>query len=88
MKFCNIISISLIYFRCFHYIVLPYVWWMIWGWIAWSGLLVPVVGCVGKFSLPGGGSYYHHFVLFFTIVAGFGTCREYKESSSGLIDGL
>ena len=32
-----------------------YVWWMVGGWMAWSGLLVLVVKCVGKFSLPGGG---------------------------------
>ena len=36
-------------------IALPCVWWMVYGWMAWSGLLVLVVKCVCKFSLPGGG---------------------------------
>ena len=38
--------------------------------MAWSGLLVLVVECVGKFSLPGGGLVISFFC---TIVAGFGT---------------
>ena len=53
--------------------------------MAWSGLLVLAVKCVGKFSLPGGGL----IILFFcTIVAGFGIHREYEEciNSSYLID--
>ena len=59
---------------------------MVCGWMAWSGLLVLVVTCVSKFSVPGGGLYYYHyFILFFTIVAGFGIYREYEDSSSGLI---
>ena len=49
--------------------------------MAWSGLLVLVVTCVSKFSLPGGGLYYYFFILFFTIVAGFGIYREYEDSS-------
>ena len=40
-----------------------YVWWMVCGWMAWSGLLVLVVKCVGKFSLPGGGL----IILFFAL---------------------
>ena len=55
--------------------------------MAWSGLLVLVVKCVSKFSLPGGGLYYYYYyILFFTQVAGFGIYREYEDSSSGLID--
>ena len=47
--------------------------------MAWSGLLVLVVKCVSKFSLPGGGL----IILFFgTLVAGFGIHREYEDSSS------
>ena len=54
--------------------------------MAWSGLLVLVVECVSKFSLPGVGLYYYYFILFFTIVPGFGIYREYEDSSSGLLD--
>ena len=59
---------------------------MVCGWMAWSGLLVLVVTCVSKFSSPGGGLYYDYFILFFTIVAGFGIYQEYEDSSNGLID--
>ena len=48
--------------------------------MAWSGLLVLVVKCVGKFSLPGGGL----IILFFcttSAVAGFVIHREYEDSS-------
>ena len=41
------------------------VWWMVYGWMAWSGLFVLVVTCVYKFSLPGGGFILFLFVLFF-----------------------
>ena len=54
---------------------------MVCGWMAWSGLLVLVVKCVRKFSLPGGGLV---ILFFFTVVAGFGTHREYEDSSSDL----
>ena len=40
--------------------------------MAWSGLLVLVVKCVSTFSIPGGGFILLLFILFFTIVAGFG----------------
>ena len=60
---------------------------MVCGWMAWSGLLVLVVTCVSKFSLPGGGLYYYYyFNIFFSIVAGFGIYRKYEDSSSGLTD--
>ena len=55
---------------------------MVCGWMAWSGLLVLVVMCVSKFSLPGSGIYYYYFI-FFTIVAGLGIYREYADSKSG-----
>ena len=59
---------------------------MVCGWMAWSRLLVLVVKCVSKFSLLGGDLYYcYYFILFFTIVAGFGIYREYEDISSGLI---
>ena len=55
---------------------------MVNAWMAWSGLLVLVVKCVSKFSLPGGGFIlFDLFILFFTIVAGFGIHREYEDSS-------
>ena len=44
---------------------------MVCGWMAWSGLLVLVVKCVGKFSLPGSG-----LIICCTIMAGFGIHRE------------
>ena len=61
------------------------------GWMVWSGLLVLVVKCVSKFSLPGGGHIIantpeYYFILLFTIVAGFGIHREYEDSSSDQID--
>ena len=63
--------------------VVSTIWWMVCVWMAWSGLLVLVVKCVGKFSLPGGGL----IVLFScTIVAAFGIHREHEDSSSDLID--
>ena len=54
-----------LYLYSFHsrYTALSYVWWMVCGWMAWSGLLVLVVKCVGKFSLPGGGV----IILFFAL---------------------
>ena len=58
---------------------------MVYGWMAWLRLLVLVVKCVNKFSLPGGGLYYY-VILFFSIVAGFGIHREYEDSSSDQID--
>ena len=59
---------------------------MVYGWMAWSGLLVLVVECVSKCSLPGGGFISLLFTLYFTIVAGFGIHREYEDSSSDLLD--
>ena len=59
---------------------------MVHGCMAWSGLLVLVVKCVGKFSLPGGGFILLLFILCFTTVAGFGIHREYEDSSSDLLD--
>ena len=59
---------------------------MVYGWMAWSGLLVLVAKCVSKFSLPGGGFILPLFILFFTIVAGFGIHGEYEDSSSDLLD--
>ena len=53
--------------------------------MAWSGLLVLVVKCVGKFSLLEGGLIFllslSCFLLFSTIMKGFGIHREYKDSS-------
>ena len=49
---------------------------MVCGWMAWSGLLVLVVKCVGKFSLPGDG-FIFIFLFFFTFVAGFGIHRDF-----------
>ena len=61
--------------------------WFADGWLGHSWLLVLAVMCVSKFSSPGGGLYYYYFISCFTIVAGFGTYREYEDSSSsGLID--
>ena len=37
-----------------HVLRLNYVWWMVYGWMALSGLLVLVVQYVAKFSLPEG----------------------------------
>ena len=34
--------------------------------MAWSGLLVLVVKCVSKFSLPGGGLYYYYFIFHYS----------------------
>ena len=59
---------------------------MVYGWMAWSGLLVLVVMCVRKFSLPGGDFVLLLFILCFAIVAGFGIHREYEDSSSDLLD--
>ena len=47
-----------------------------------SGLLVLVIKCVGKFSVPEGGLI---FCFFSTMMAGFGMHREYEDSSSDLI---
>ena len=58
---------------------------MVYGCMAWSGLLVLVVKCV-SFFLPGGGFILLLFILFFTIVAGFGIHREYEDISSDLLD--
>ena len=33
-----------------------------------------------------GVALYYHFILFFTVVAGFGIRREYEDSGSDLID--
>ena len=52
--------------------------------MAWSGLLVLVVQCVGKFSLPEGDLIILFFVVS-TIMAGFGIHREYEDISSDLI---
>ena len=38
-----------------HVLRLNYVWWMVCGWMALSGLLVLVVQHIGKLSLPEGG---------------------------------
>ena len=57
------VSMLYIYFWSFHDIALSYVWWMVYGWMAWSGLLILVAKCVGKFSLPGGGL----IILFFAL---------------------
>ena len=46
-KLISVVSTILLYHVC--------VWWMVCGWMAWSGLLVLVVTCVSRFSLPGGG---------------------------------
>ena len=54
--------------------------------MAWSGLLVLVVKCVSKFSLPGGGFILLLFILCFNIVAGFDIHREYEDSRSDLLD--
>ena len=56
---------------------------MVCGWMAWSGLLVLVVKCVSRFSLPGVGL---NILFFCTTVAGLGIHREYEDSSSDLID--
>ena len=58
----NIISILYIYYWSFHLTALSHVWWMVCGLMAWSGLLVLVVKCVGKFSLPEGG-----FIILFLV---------------------
>ena len=77
--FYKFISVS------FHCIALPCVWWMVYGWMAWSGLLVLVVKCVNKFALPGGGFILFLFILFFTLVAGFGVHRILAISPSLLV---
>ena len=43
-----------------------------------------VIQCVGKFSLPEGGLIIL-FLVFSTMMAGFGIHREHEESSSNLI---
>ena len=42
---------------------------MVYGWMAWSWLLVLVVKCVSKIFLPGGGFILLLFILFFNIMA-------------------
>ena len=44
-------------------LLLSYVWWKVCRWMAWSGMLVLVVKCVGNFSLPEGDL----IVLFFAL---------------------
>ena len=69
------------------YTALSYVWWMVCGWMAWSGLLVLVVKRVGKFSLPEEGLT----ILFFVFLhydCGFWyrlLHRKCEDSSSDLI---
>ena len=43
----------------------------VYGWMAWSGLLVLVVKCVSKFSLPGGGFILLLFYFIFHYSGGF-----------------
>ena len=74
-KFISVVSTILLYHT--------YVWWMVCGWMAWPGLLVVVVKCVGKFSLPGGGLIISFFC---TIVAGFGISMKIVVFNSDLID--
>ena len=54
-----------------------YVWWVVCGWMALSGLLVFAVQYMymGKFSLPEGGFiiFSFSFLFFFAIVAGVDT---------------
>ena len=52
--------------------------------MAWSGLLILVVKCVGKLSPPEGGLIIW-FLVFSTIIAGFGIHRENEDSDSNLI---
>ena len=44
---------------------------MVYGWMAWSGLLVLVVECVSKFSLPGGAFMLLLFHFIFHYSGGF-----------------
>ena len=58
---------------------------MVCGWMAWSGLLILVVKCVGKFSLPEGGLIILLFLFLHYKMAGFGIHREYEDCSRNLM---
>ena len=53
--------------------------------MAWSGLLILVVKCVGKFSLPEGGLIILLFLFLHYKMAGFGIHREYEDCSRNLM---
>ena len=48
---------------------------MVCGWMAWSGLLVLVVECVDKFSLPGGGLIIMFFALYWRVLVNIGSMK-------------
>ena len=54
---------------------------MVCGWMAWSGLLVLVLKCVGKFYLPEGGLIIILFSVFLHYNGGFwySLHREYED---------
>ena len=60
-----------------------YVWWMVCGWMASSGLLVLVVEWACEFSLPREVVLPRYYV-FCTIRAGFGIHLAYEDNRSDL----